>query len=83
MKLKEFGFKKISKEKYLEMMKDETFENTMDMSNETWFLHEGDLITTPKQLEILYSNDYSYLVAGNLVVDGVLSYQGQYQSCLR
>lgn len=67
------GFHKLPKHDYLEIMKNQSFYSAKYYSDDQWFIHEGDLHISPDQVEVF--SGYSFMVTGNLIIDGVLDYQ--------
>lgn len=72
MKQKELGFKELSTDNYLEIMQDEDFEYADEYTSNNWFIYEGDLEVSTEDFASLAENS-SFLIKGNLIVDGVLN----------
>jgi len=66
------GFKELSTDKYLEIMENKSFEYYKNYTQHQWFIYEGDLRITTEEFNKL-DRDSSFIITGNLIVDGVIS----------
>jgi len=71
--LQKIGFKRLSKAEYLKIMEDEYYQYTKYLADNIWFIYEGDLKITPEEVKLF--SGVSFLITGNLTIDGVFDYQ--------
>lgn len=70
--LDKLGFKELSIDNYLEIMKNYSFEFSEYYTNLQWFIYDGDLNISTNEFALI--DDYAGLIInGNLVVDDVLN----------
>jgi len=66
------GFKPLSSEQYLEIMKDYPFEDYKYYTNLQWFIYEGNLNISTDEFDLM--DEYiGLIINGNLIVDDVLN----------
>jgi hypothetical protein len=65
------GFKALSSEQYLEIMKEASFDDYNYYSGYNWAIYDGSLNISSKEFKEL-EDDIGYIINGNLIVDGVL-----------
>ena len=71
--IQKLGFSPITKEKYLELMKGQSFSSIKWYARNKWAVYEGNLELTPEQVQLL--PNYSYIITGNLKVNGELDFR--------
>jgi len=71
-KYEELGLKELTVDRYLEIMKDESYEEYAHRVESQWFICEGDLKLSSEELSSL-DNLNNLLITGDLIVDGVLN----------
>ena len=70
--LDKLGFKELSIDKYMEIMKNYPFEFSEYYTNLQWFIYEGDLHISADEFALI--NEYvGLIINGNLIVDDVLN----------
>ncbi len=71
--LETLGFKKISRDTYLDIMRNESFGYVDEFAKNLWLVYEGNLTISPQQVPLF--SGLSLLVKGNFTVNGVFDYQ--------
>jgi len=65
------GFKELSKNKFLEIMKDESYGDENYVSDYIWYVYNGDLTLSAEEFTNL-GGSIGKVITGDLIVDGVL-----------